>query len=150
MLAAFKIMITGSIYGFLYGTGLPSYAALLVWRHAALFPVTLHIMIPLFAFSYFAWHVGYTMHLWYAAYWILVPTLYLLLPSVRNHVVVRAVTASMIAHIVGAFLMITFGSFSAWSSLIAVVPFERMVAAVGMLATVAGMRMMRRFARIFA
>jgi hypothetical protein len=150
MLAAFKIMITGSIHGFLYGTGLPSYAALLAWRYAALFPLTLHSMVPLCAFIYFAWHVGFTMHLWYAAYWVLIPALYLLVPTLRNHVVVRALTASMTAHIVGALLMVTCGSFTTWSSLIAVVPFERMIAVLGMLATVAGMRMVRRFARVFA
>jgi len=148
MLGVIKIMTTGSINALLYGTGLPSYAALLAWRYASRFPRMIRVTIPLLAFSVFAFHVGCTAHLWYGSYWLVLPVLYVCMPSLRSHILVRALTASMAAHMVGALLVVSCGSFTAWSSLVAVVPFERMMAVAGMLVTAAGMYGVRSSIRL--
>lgn len=143
MLATIKLLTAGSLSALLYGTGLPSSAALLAWRYNTRFPRIISVFIPVVAFALFALHVGFTAHLVYAAYWLILPVLYLSAPSLRGHILVRALTASMSAHIVGALLVAALGSFSAWSSLVAVVPFERMIAVAGMLVTAGGMYGMR-------
>ena len=143
ILSGIKLFSSGTVTAFLYGTGVPTACATLAWRNAAKHSFLFYVAWPLMAYAVFASSVGFTLHLGYATYWLIVPALYLLLPSLKTNTIFRAVMTSMTAHTVGALLVLLFGSFSQWSSLIPVVPFERCVTTLGILCTVAGMYALR-------
>lgn len=148
ILAGIKVFSSGSLTAFLYGTGLPTFAATTAWRFSSRYPFSFFVLWPLAAFAVFAATVGFTAHLLYAAYWLVLPVLYVAAPAMRSNRIVQAIVASMTAHTVGALLVLCFGSFASWSSLVPVVPFERMVAAAGMLLTALGMESAHRCAQI--
>ena len=139
LISLFKFYSVGFSTAFLYSTGLPSLAAMIAWRWADRYPFALFVLWPVSAFFLFFASVGATAHLGYAAYWLILPLLFLVTHLFGSHVVLRAMLSSMTAHTIGALLVAYFGAFTQWSTLIPVVPFERMVSAAGMLCTVAVM-----------
>ena len=135
LIIAGKWLIKGSLKSALYNTGLPTYAAASIWRHSTTYPRLMHIAWPLAAFGLFALKVGLTAHLWFASYWLIIPALYVSFRALHSQLLFRSLTASLIAHSVGSLIVLYFGAPVAWSSLVAVVPLERITCMVGMLAS---------------
>lgn len=128
-----KWIIKGSLKSALYNTGLPTYAAASISRNSTTYPRLMHIAWPLAAFGLFALKVGFTAHLWLASYWLIVPALYVSFRALHSQLLFRSLTASLIAHSVGSLIVLYFDAPVVWSSLVAIVPLERITCMVGML-----------------
>lgn len=114
----------------LHNTGMPTFAAAASWRYADTAPTVAWIIFPLLSFGIFSFFVGNVADMAFAATWLTIPALVFF----RQNLVARAWHASISAHVVGTFITLTLGTPVAWSSLGLVVPFERFVAAAGIMA----------------
>ncbi len=117
-----------------HNTGLPTLAASGVWALGEAYRRTVFGIIPVIAYVAFAFVVGYSPDLLFAATWLTLPVVLLLSPAKQYSVVSRAWAASIMAHIVGTFIALVTGAVVQWHTLAGVVVVERCVAALGIIA----------------
>lgn len=115
----------------LHNTGLPTLAAAASWRFAQRAQLFLWVVMPVLSFTLFSILVGSSLDMTFAVSWLTLPVLALMPSTMRTHQFATAWHASITAHIVGTFIALLLGAPVAWSALAAVVPMERLVAAVG-------------------
>jgi len=146
LITSLRLLFKSYLFGFLPSalflthTGLPTAAAAAAWRYAEKYPRFFLFFLPGLGAVLFISRVGLNAHAWFAAFWTLLPLLYF----VRSHTVARALISSLVAHIVGTLIVAFFGASVMWSTLVPLVPFERFVAAAGMLMVAAGISFFKR------
>lgn len=129
-----KYCITGamSIPAVLSHTGVPTMAAAAVWRYGHTYPRFFLLFLPFVSSVTFIASVGLNAHAWFSVFWLALPALYAVSVTNRSHILVRALVASLTAHMIGTLIVLFLGAPVSWVSLVPLVPFERVVAASGM------------------
>ena len=129
------LWVYGAGSAVLWSTGLPTYIAARVWQRLEKPGVSMLVAVgwPLIAFSLFAYKVGLSMDLWFAAYWLLIPVAFAVCSaSHRASHLFKGFVCSLVAHSVGSLVVLYAGVPVAWAALVPVVWAERLVAAGGM------------------
>ncbi|MFA5306121.1 MAG: hypothetical protein WC365_01590 [Candidatus Babeliales bacterium] len=115
--------------------GLPSLAATLSWacssssqRSHRIMNFILHCLLPLICMTIFMTHPIGSQAWYYALYWLIPVAIWL---SSLEHVFMRALQSTFVAHALGGTMWLITGSLTAsqWSALVPVVAFERFMIA---------------------
>ncbi len=150
-----KYCITGamSFSVVLSHTGVPTMAAAVVWRYGHTYPRFFLLFLPFVSSVTFIASVGLNANAWFSVFWLALPALYTASATIRSQVLVRALVASLTAHMIGALIVLFLGAPVSWANLVPLVPFERVVAAGGMVLVVGAIgvckKLLRRLAEFY-